>query len=114
MVVPRDRFRPVKTTSDLLLLQSSLFSERNGRIQSHSHQDLPQISIEGPLSQIQTFSQSFGGPLNLKDLLSLRINGDFYFEEGVTLSGHIIFENTSSEKVRISNTQVYTEGRYSF
>ncbi|OAG29949.1 UTP--glucose-1-phosphate uridylyltransferase [Nematocida displodere] len=94
MVVPRDRFLPVKTCSDLFLLQSSLFSIKHGTLvmcSSRVSETLPIIKLVGSqFKRVEDFKSHIKGPINIDDLDHLTISGDIYLGKNITLKGTVI------------------------
>jgi UTP--glucose-1-phosphate uridylyltransferase len=43
--VPRSRFLPVKTTSDLLLIMSNLFTQKKGRLEMNPLRSFPSVPL---------------------------------------------------------------------
>ena len=91
LLVARDRFEPVKTTADLLLVRSDRY-----RITDHSTVESvatpPDTVVElGPeFRLIDDFEARFpGGPPSLRHCTSLRIRGDVVVGENVTCLGDV-------------------------
>ncbi len=95
--VPRTRFRPVKTTNELLLLRSDVFAlDEDSRIVSTISHDEPSITLDGPYKLIADFDQRFpkGAP-SLKECTSLSVAGDVTFGAGVRCVGDVELEAAS-------------------
>ncbi|PIR00395.1 MAG: hypothetical protein COV66_06600 [Nitrospinae bacterium CG11_big_fil_rev_8_21_14_0_20_45_15] len=89
IVVPRDRFLPVKKTSDLLLLRSDLFIFKNGVPEKNpirKLEGLPEIRLGAQFDSLEDFQARIPIPLNIIDLRSLVIEGDVRFEGECTLT----------------------------
>ena len=84
VVVDRDRFCPIKTTNDLFLLQSDLFcKDKNGfikRSNDKSDIDLPFISLGSGFRSINDYSGRMRENPSIKNLNSLKIEGDVILE----------------------------------
>ena len=101
--VPRCRFFPVKTCSDLLAARSDLFllsdtAELHINPQ-RARRGMPEtIEIDldpAHFGKIDQFDNRFSeGVPSLVDCESLRIQGDVRFEKGVGISGHVNINNT--------------------
>jgi len=92
MNVPRSRFLPVKKTSDLLLLQSDLFSLNRGtlkRDQGVARSDLPQINLKDPFNDLKEYQQRIPVPPDIAELDSLELKGEVRFKGKVTLKGNV-------------------------
>ncbi len=90
--VPRSRFLPVKKTSDLLLVQSDLFSLDRGTLKRDSAlrgSSLPKINLKEPFNDLKEFQQRIPIPPNIKELDSLELQGQVKFNGKVTLKGKV-------------------------
>lgn len=91
LVVPRTRFAPVKTTSDLLRVQSDIYLETNGMMIPSPKRTLknpPQISLKGPLEDTQELLTRIPEAPGMIDLQCLEIKGD------VSFKGKVVFKGT--------------------
>jgi len=96
--VPRDRFAPVKTTSDLLALRSDTYEvleEGQVRLADSRHGVPPVISLSDDYKLVDQI-ETLGVP-SLIGCRSLTIHGPVHFEQGVILEGDVSFENNGSE-----------------
>lgn len=105
IVVPRSRFAPVKTTSDLLALRSDAYTitddyrivlapERNGQP--------PTIDLDSKRYKIMSaFEEAFPHPLSLVDCDRMKVQGAFRFEQGVRCRGDVEFANNSNQPERV-------------
>ena len=92
LCVPRDRFMPVKTTEDLLMVQSNIFNLNGGRLvrnPERKHVDLPDIKFGSPLNRIDEFQKCFSIIPDLLELESLEVKGQVCFEGSATLKGKV-------------------------
>ncbi len=92
LVVGRDRFLPVKNTSDLLLIQSSLFILENGRLTRNptfNQKTLPLIAFEEPFTHLDEYQKRIPVIPDMLELESLEIAGDVCFEGEVSLKGRV-------------------------
>ena len=92
LVVGRDRFFPVKNTSDLMLLQSDLFVFEDGRITRHptfSKKALPQVAWKEPFTNLEEFQKRIPVIPEMRDLEFLEMEGDVTFEGVVSLKGRV-------------------------
>ncbi len=92
LVVPRVRFAPVKTTSDLLRIQSNIYLETNGILERNPERTLkglPEIYLKGPLEDEQELSIRIPVVPGMIDLIRLEIEGDVSFEGKATLKGRV-------------------------
>ena len=92
LVVERNRFLPVKNTSDLMLLQSNLFIANDGRIQRnfpHEDKPLPLVQWREPFTQLKEFQARIPVTPDIQGLEFLEIEGDVRFQGNVSLKGRI-------------------------
>ncbi|WP_370894542.1 UTP--glucose-1-phosphate uridylyltransferase [Janibacter sp. GXQ6167] len=89
--VPRTRFRPVKTTNELLLLRSDVFAlDEDSRVVSTISHDEPSITLDEHYKLIADFDQRFpkGAP-SLRECTSLSVAGEVTFGAGVRCVGDV-------------------------
>ena len=92
MNVPRSRFLPVKSTSDLLLVQSDLFSLERGTLKRDlgaGISSLPQINLKDPFDDLKEYQERIPVPPDIMDLDSLELEGQVRFNGKVTLKGNV-------------------------
>lgn len=92
LVVGRERFLPVKNTSDLMLLQSDLFLMDSGNLVKNPARKLPGLPIISwgdPFSTLQGYQERLPVIPRLLGLESLNIEGDVRFAGNVTLQGKV-------------------------
>jgi hypothetical protein len=93
--VPRSRFAPVKTTSDLLALRSDAYEVlRNGQVRlAASRQGVPPVITLSDDYKLVDQIEALGVP-SLIDCTSLTVKGPIHFEPGVIIKGDVLMENT--------------------
>lgn len=88
--VPRSRFRPVKTTEDLLLLRSDAFRVAEDGTLDALIEELPLITLNANYKGIRAFNARFPfGPPSLANAASLTVRGDWTFGRDVTIHGDV-------------------------
>jgi UDP-N-acetylglucosamine pyrophosphorylase len=102
VVVPRTRFAPVKTTSDLLVLRSDAcrVTEDHRLILVEERAGSPPLVDLDPKQYklLQDFERYFpDGPPSLMRCGSLKVNGPVGFAKGVVCEGNVEFINPSTE-----------------
>ena len=101
LVVPRTRFAPVKTTSDLLALRSDAYhvTEDLRLVLDESREGQPPVvDLDGRYKMIADFEKCFpNGVPSLVRCRSIKIEGPMRFEAGVTCEGNVQFINRSAE-----------------
>ena len=87
--VGRDRFQPVKTTNELLLLRSDVYDlDENGHLVARSA--TPEVNLDSRYYKtIQDFDARIPQPPSLRGAESLRIKGDWTFESDVKVVGSV-------------------------
>ncbi|GJT83474.1 UTP--glucose-1-phosphate uridylyltransferase [Tanacetum coccineum] len=107
--VPRSRFLPVKASSDLLLVQSDLYTEKDGYvIRNPARADPANPSIElGPeFKKVGDFLKRFKSIPSILELDSLKVSGDVWFGSSVVLKGKVVVAAKSGEKLEIPDGAV--------
>jgi UDP-N-acetylglucosamine pyrophosphorylase len=92
--VPRSRFAPVKTTSDLLALRSDAYEVLgNGQVLlASSRKGVPPVITLSDDYKLVDQIEALGIP-SLIDCTSLTVKGPIHFEPGVIIKGDVGFEN---------------------
>jgi UTP--glucose-1-phosphate uridylyltransferase len=89
--VPRTRFRPVKTTNELLLVRSDIFEldDQSNIVSVIIHPD-PFVDLDKPYKLVPGFEQRFprGAP-SLREATALRVEGDVTFGADVVCIGEV-------------------------
>ena len=86
--VGRDRFVPVKTTNDLLVLRSDAYDLGTDFVLDQVAETLPFIDLDEVYKVVEEFDKRFpAGVPSLKEAESLVIDGDWTFGERVTVKG---------------------------
>ncbi|MTV28703.1 hypothetical protein FTX61_25490, partial [Nitriliruptoraceae bacterium ZYF776] len=117
--VPRSRFLPVKASSDLLLVQSDLYTVTDGYvIRNPARTDPANPSIElGPeFKKVGDFLKRFKSIPSIIELDSLKVSGDVWFGSSVVLKGKVVVAAKAGEKLEIpdgaviQNKEVHSAG----
>ena len=99
IVVGRDRFLPVKATSDLLLMRSDAYAldERAALVQQV--EAVPAVTLHsGSYKLIQDFEPRFPhGVPSLKEAVSLDVQGDWTFGADVSVIGNAVLGEEGGE-----------------
>eukprot|EP00252_Welwitschia_mirabilis_P005213 TRINITY_DN156_c0_g1_i1.p1 TRINITY_DN156_c0_g1~~TRINITY_DN156_c0_g1_i1.p1 ORF type:complete len:472 (+),score=97.32 TRINITY_DN156_c0_g1_i1:184-1599(+) len=107
--VPRSRFLPVKATSDLLLVQSDLYTIDDGFvIRNPARVDTanPSIELSPEFKKVGDFLKRFKAIPSILELQSLKVSGDVWFGSGIVLKGKVIIEANKGEKLEIPDQTV--------
>ncbi|MGE9266822.1 MAG: UTP--glucose-1-phosphate uridylyltransferase [Verrucomicrobiales bacterium] len=100
--VPRSRFAPVKSTSDLLALRSDAYVEaENGCLQLAPERQgqPPVVSLSGDYKLVDSLDR-LGAP-SLLAATKLEIQGDLELGSPLAIKGNVSFENTGSERASV-------------
>jgi len=98
--VPRSRFAPVKTTSDLLALRSDAYEVmEDGQVRLAAEREgvPPNIILSDDYKLVDQLE-----PLGVPSLIgcrSLKITGPVHFEEGVVIEGDVEIKNRTPEQM---------------
>ncbi|XP_004500712.1 UTP--glucose-1-phosphate uridylyltransferase-like [Cicer arietinum] len=90
--IPESRFLPLDATSDLLLLQSDLYTLREGaltRNPARTNPLNPVIDFGPEFEKIGDFEGRFRSIPSITGLDSLIVRGDVWFGANITLKGHV-------------------------
>src|SRR5512132_3811850 len=99
--VGRDRFLPVKTTSDLLVLRSDAYElQADGRL-IRVADPVPVVDLDDRYYKIITdFDQRFpAGAPSLRQARSVVVQGDWTFEAGVRLIGAVALQDRGDPQI---------------
>ena len=91
--VGRDRFVPVKTTNDLLVLRSDTYDLTAEFVLDQVSDNLPFVDLSEHYRVVSDFDRRFAaGVPSLKDADSLIVKGDWVFGSGVSVKGNATLE----------------------
>lgn len=102
--VPRKRFLPVKSCSDLLLIKSDIYSLSHGRLvinENRMFETTPVIKLGDHFKKIQQFQKRFKKIPRIIELDHLTVTGDVYFGRNVTLRGTVIIVANEGQRIDI-------------
>ncbi|KAI0266824.1 UTP-glucose-1-phosphate uridylyltransferase [Gloeopeniophorella convolvens] len=102
--VPRSRFLPVKSCSDLLLIKSDIYSLKHGQLvinPSRMFENTPVIKLGDHFKKIQQFQKRFKKIPQIIELDHLTVTGDVYFGRNVTLRGTVIVVANEGQRIDI-------------
>ncbi|CAL5189924.1 unnamed protein product [Lathyrus oleraceus] len=107
--VPRSRFLPVKATSDLLLVQSDLYTLEDGSVirnPARANPENPAIELGPEFKKVSNFLSRFKSIPSIVELDSVKVAGDVWFGAGVILKGKISIVAKSGVKLEIPDGAV--------
>jgi UTP--glucose-1-phosphate uridylyltransferase len=99
--VTRERFVPVKTTNDLLVLRSDVYDLHRDFVLGQVSESLPFIELDDAYyKRVRDFDKRFpeGAP-SLKQARSLTVEGDWTFGKGVAVVGEASLRATSAQRL---------------
>ncbi|KAJ8978966.1 hypothetical protein NQ317_001438 [Molorchus minor] len=103
--VPRSRFLPVKTTSDLLLVMSNLYNLKYGSLVMSSQRmfmSTPLVKLGGNhFNKVKDFLSRFPIIPDILELDHLTVSGDVTFGRGVSLKGTVIIIANHGDRIDI-------------
>jgi UTP--glucose-1-phosphate uridylyltransferase len=109
--VGRERFLPVKTTSDLLVLRSDVYEvESDGRL-TKVVETAPIIELDSKYYKtIAAFEQRFPEEApSLRQATSLSVKGDWTFQRGVRVEGAVSLSDPSEPRTITAGTVLGAE-----
>lgn len=107
--VPRSRFLPVKATSDLLLVQSDLYTLEDGSVirnTARTNPENPSIELGPEFKKVSNFLSRFKSIPSIVELDSLKVAGDVWFGASVILKGKVSIVAKSDVKLEIPDGAV--------
>lgn len=110
--VPRRRFRPVKTTNELLMLRSDLYGFGDGyEVVAQSTRPDPRVDLDDHYTLIHEFDARFpAGAPSMLECTSLTVRGDVTFGSEVRCVGDVLVETDEPRTIPDGSTLPPTEG----
>ncbi|ESN92752.1 hypothetical protein HELRODRAFT_186577 [Helobdella robusta] len=102
--VPRSRFLPVKTTSDLLIIMSNLYSLKHGFLEMNPKRNfltVPLVKLGNSFNKVKDFLSRFASIPDMLELDHLTVSGDVTFGKGVSLKGTVIIIANHGDRIDI-------------
>jgi UTP--glucose-1-phosphate uridylyltransferase len=99
--VGRDRFVPVKTTNDLLVVRSDVYDVGSDFVLTPAVDEVPFIDLDPEFYQlVPDFERRFpeGAP-SLREATSLKVGGDWTFGTKVKVVGDVELETAAAERI---------------
>ncbi|WP_062206330.1 UTP--glucose-1-phosphate uridylyltransferase [Demequina salsinemoris] len=112
IVVGRDRFLPVKTTNELLLLRSDAYTLDSDGALRLAVRKAPTIDLDSDhYKTVEDFDRHFPyGVPSLKEASSLTVYGDWTFGKNVTVVGTVVLEDDNGEPNFVNDNTVLEGG----
>jgi UTP--glucose-1-phosphate uridylyltransferase len=103
--VPRRRFLPVKSCSDLFLVQSDLYTLSHGILHLTSKRPfgsgLPLVKLGDAFKKVPSYLKRFAGSVRIAELDHLTVTGDVTFGKDVVLKGTVIIVANHGSRIDI-------------
>jgi len=113
ITVPRSRFLPVKSTADLMLVQSNLYKIEKGslvmnpeRFSRMGHTNVPLIRLGHRFKKVGDYLSRFKSIPDMLELESLTVSGDVVFGKNVVFRGTVIIIADEGEHLDIPDGAV--------
>jgi UTP--glucose-1-phosphate uridylyltransferase len=99
--VGRDRFVPVKTTNDLLVLRSDVYDLGSDFVLDQVAVDIPYVDLDADYYKVVAdFDKRFpAGTPSLKKATKLTVDGDVTFGAHVQVVGDVELQTSSAERI---------------
>ncbi len=107
--VPRRRFLPVKSTSDLLLIQSNMYTMKSGALVMNPMRQFsstPVIKLGKEFKKVNDFLERFGSIPDVLELDHLTVSGDVSFGANTVLKGTVIVVANPGNTIMIPSGSV--------
>ncbi|PVF94665.1 putative UTP-glucose-1-phosphate uridylyltransferase [Serendipita vermifera] len=107
--VPRSRFLPVKSCSDLLLVTSDLYSLEHGKLVMNPNRmfnQTPVVKLGDTFKKIGNFQKRFRSIPNILELDHLTVSGDVWFGKGITLRGTVIIVANEGNRIDLPDGSI--------
>ncbi|XP_032882209.1 UTP--glucose-1-phosphate uridylyltransferase isoform X1 [Amblyraja radiata] len=102
--VPRSRFLPVKTTSDLMLVMSNLYSLNAGSLTmsvKREFRTVPLVKLGSSFTKVQDYLTRLESIPDIIELDHLTVSGDVTFGKHVVLKGTVIIIANHGDRIDI-------------
>jgi UTP--glucose-1-phosphate uridylyltransferase len=107
--VPRSRFLPVKSTSDLFIVQSNLYALKRGELVMNPQRafpTVPLVKLGDHFRKVSDYMQRFRGTPDVIELDQLTVSGDVTLGTGVVLKGTVIIVANHGSRIDIPDGSV--------
>ncbi|KAF9585416.1 UTP-glucose-1-phosphate uridylyltransferase [Lunasporangiospora selenospora] len=107
--VPRSRFLPVKSTSDLFLVTSDLYSLNHGELSFNPKRmfnTVPLVKLGDHFKKVNNFMARFNNSPHILELDHLTVTGDVTFGSDVILKGTVIIVANAGSHIDIPSGSI--------
>lgn len=108
--VSRSRFLPVKSTSDLFIIQSNLYSLESGSLVVNPLRvfpSVPLVKLGDNFKKVSDYMSRLKGIPDVLELDQLTVSGDVTFGPGVSLKGTVIVVANHGSRIDIPEGAVF-------
>ncbi|GAM18751.1 hypothetical protein SAMD00019534_019260 [Acytostelium subglobosum LB1] len=108
--VPRSRFLPVKSTSDLFIVQSNLYSLENGMLVMNKNRpftSVPLVKLGDNFKKVSDYQARIKGIPDILELDQLTVSGDVTFGTGIVLKGTVIIVANHGSRIDVPEGSVF-------
>ncbi|KAI9103009.1 UTP--glucose-1-phosphate uridylyltransferase-domain-containing protein [Phlyctochytrium arcticum] len=110
--VPRSRFLPVKSTSDLFLVMSDLYKLEHGELIMNPlrlFNTVPLVKLGDHFKKVQHFLSRFQGTPHILGLDHLTVTGDVTFGHDVVLEGTVIIVANHGSRIDVPSGAILND-----
>ncbi|KZV95956.1 putative UTP-glucose-1-phosphate uridylyltransferase [Exidia glandulosa HHB12029] len=107
--VPRSRFLPVKSCSDLLLITSDLYSMEHGKLGTDARRlfaQTPVVKLGDHFKKLSNFQKRFRTVPHMLELDHLTVSGDVWFGRNITLRGTVIIVANEGSRIDLPDGSI--------
>jgi UTP--glucose-1-phosphate uridylyltransferase len=107
--VPRRRFLPVKSTADLMLIQSNMYTLKSGSLVQNPQRQFsttPVIKLGSEFKNVSNYLARFGSMPDVLELDHLTVSGDVSFGSDCVLKGTVIIVANPGNKIMIPSGSI--------
>lgn len=107
--VPRSRFLPVKSTSDLFVVQSNLYELQNGTLsmsKKRTYPSVPLVNLGENFKTVGNYNSRLRSIPDVLELDQLTVSGDVTFGTNVVLRGTVIIVANVGNRIDIPDGSV--------
>eukprot|EP01138_Halocafeteria_seosinensis_P002238 gb/GECG01002290.1/.p1 GENE.gb/GECG01002290.1/~~gb/GECG01002290.1/.p1 ORF type:complete len:511 (+),score=60.30 gb/GECG01002290.1/:1-1533(+) len=107
--VSRSRFMPVKSTSDLLVVQSNIYDIKHGSLQPKEEREtdvIPVVKLGPEFEKVQDYKMRLKNIPDMLELDHLTVSGNVFFGQKVVLKGTVIIVAFEGARIDIPDNSV--------
>merc|ERR1712137_6447 len=107
--VPRSRFLPVKSTSDLFVVQSNIYTLSSGTLIMNPKRPfttIPLVKLGDNFKEVSAYMSRFAKIPNILELDHLTVSGDVSFGSNVVLRGTVIIVANHGQRIDIPSGSI--------